>query len=162
LVKMSGVTIPEKKSAQYEGLSIRGKKKKAWARAYNPSGGYSSESKTSPPLLLAAYSGSLESVEWLFSDAPIRLYKEYVEANKQFAEVEAFSKLPGGTERAISQWLDTKSKFTTFKLNRTNEEQIKRRFTVQFYPSSTPTRMTLRMLPNIKHGVIGSKNLSHI
>jgi hypothetical protein len=111
LVKNSGVSMPEKKSPYYQGLSIRGEKKKAWARAYTPSEGYSSESKPTPPLLLAAFNGSLESVEWLFSDAPLRLYKEYVESNKQYPEVEAFSKLPGGAERAISQWLDTRSKF---------------------------------------------------
>jgi hypothetical protein len=119
LVKLSGVTVPEKKSGQYEGLTIRGKKKKAWARAYGMFDGMTHQPKTTPPLLLAAYHGSLESVEWLFSDAPVRLYREYVEANKQYADVEAFSQMPGGAERAISQWLDQRSKFLSSVLTRT-------------------------------------------
>jgi ankyrin repeat protein len=121
LIKLSGGAVPEKKSTQYEGLTIRGKKKKAWARAYGVFEGTINEPKTSPPLLLAAYHGSLESVEWLFSDAPTRLYQEYVEANKQYADVDAFSKLPGGAESAISQWLDKRSKFSPFTLARPNE-----------------------------------------
>jgi ankyrin repeat protein len=139
LVKLGGFAIPEKTSTQYQGLSIRGKKKKAWARAYGIFDGLSTEYKTSPPLLLAAYSGSLESVEWLFSDAPIRLYGEYLDANKQYPAVEAFSKLPGGAERAITQWLDNRSKLSLFNsteltTNRScgaslcNSRQVRRRY----------------------------------
>jgi hypothetical protein len=160
LVKLSGLALPEKKSAQYEGLTIRGKKKKAWARAYGGVAGLSNQHKASPPLLLAAYSGSLESVEWLFSDAPIRLYREYVEANMHYPDVEAFSKLPGGTERAISQWLDNRSKLSTLKLEGANDEQIMWRFTVQSCPNSTWIRKTPIMLQSLKYGVIESKSLS--
>ncbi|PQE10383.1 ankyrin repeat protein [Rutstroemia sp. NJR-2017a WRK4] len=107
LTTASGVEI-KTKPRYYEGLTIGGKKRKDWAAP--PSGAVAnniSEERV-PPLIQAAQRGSVESVEWFMSDAPMRRYKEFAEANKSDIRVRSLEK-GKGFEKTVSQWLNTQS-----------------------------------------------------
>ena len=94
-------------SRGYQGLTVYGKKRKDWARqghdlAWQPEG-----DTRAPPLLLAALQGSLETVEWLFSDTPMRAYHEFG-ASKTVAENSRLKHLiqaPESCDRAVAKWL---------------------------------------------------------
>jgi ankyrin repeat protein len=109
LVKASGVEIKEKPK-YYQGLSIRGRKRKDWADSYR-TGHRVTLAKTHPPLLEAVKLGNIDSVEWLLSDAPIRLYKEFAEANAHDQRLKSLSSASGGLDHAIVKWLDTRRKY---------------------------------------------------
>ena len=78
LIKTSGVEL-KTKPKYYQGLTVGGKKRADWAQAPNSQVLQVVEERT-PPLLLAAKAGNVESVEWFMSDAPMRRYKEFAEA----------------------------------------------------------------------------------
>ncbi len=63
-----------------------------------------------PPLLQAARVGSLDSVEWFMSDAPMRRYKEFAEANKHDKRIKTLAESGKGFDKTIGAWLDDKSK----------------------------------------------------
>ncbi|KAI0394719.1 ankyrin repeat protein [Xylariaceae sp. FL0594] len=105
LVKKSGVEM-KVKPKYYQGLTVYGKKRADWAKrgrnlAVKP------KSQQPPPLLIAASSGSLESVEWFLGDAPERHYREFVKskAAKEDPRLEHLNASSGGFDRAISKWL---------------------------------------------------------
>jgi Ankyrin repeats (3 copies) len=107
LAEKSGVKTT-KKSKYYQGLSIRGKKNEAWAASYRR-GGVPFNSEDAPPLLLnAAQETSVESFEWLLSDAPLRLYKEYAANNKDDDRLKVLFQSKHGFEKTIVDWLDAK------------------------------------------------------
>jgi hypothetical protein len=107
LTAASGVEI-KTKPRYYEGLTIGGKKRKDWAAP--PSGAVTNASEeTVPPLIRAARMGSVESVEWFMSDAPVRRYKEFAEANKNDIRVRSLEK-GKGFDKTVSQWLNTRCK----------------------------------------------------
>lgn len=109
LVKKSGVEIKEKPK-YYQGLSIHGKKRADWAAAgRNVVQGTKMGSKHSP-LLEAARAGSIESVEWMLSDAPIRHYLSFAETNKNDKRLIALSQAGGGIDKAIHTWYGAGSK----------------------------------------------------
>lgn len=89
---------------------IHGKKDKRWlsrARGIYEGG----VQLPTPPLLEAAFQGSLASVEWFLSDAPARLYKEFAAAhsqNKYIKHLETSS--TGGFGKVLQSWLSTRSK----------------------------------------------------
>lgn len=112
LVESTGLEITEK-PRYYQGLSVYGQKRRDWATAgrrvaYKRAGGTSL-----PPPLLAALAGSIESVEWFLSDAPMRHYLDF--ANSKSARddprLNHLRESPGGVDGAISTWLDDQSKF---------------------------------------------------
>jgi ankyrin repeat protein len=108
LITSSGIEI-KTKPRYYQGLSVGGKKRADWAQAP----GHSSwvfEEKT-PPLLQAAHVGSLDTVEWFMSDAPMRRYKEFAEANKADKRIKTLDESGKGFEKTIATWLNAKSKF---------------------------------------------------
>jgi hypothetical protein len=108
LTTASGVEI-KTKPRYYEGLTIGGKKRRDWAAP--PSGAVTNNAseESEPPLIRAAERGSVESVEWFMSDAPMRRYKEFAEANKSDIRVRSLEK-GKGFDKTVSQWLNTKCK----------------------------------------------------
>jgi ankyrin repeat protein len=107
LVKQSGIEIPEKPK-HYQGLSVHGKKRTDWANEGRESQGGPAEADH-PPLLHAAQLGSLESIEWLSSDAILRCYTEFVDKHKGDVRIQNLSTLKGGIEASISKWLRLRS-----------------------------------------------------
>lgn len=88
---------------------MHGKKRPAWINAAR--GTYSeSVTDSAVPLLTAAFKGSLQSVEWLLSDAPARHYLDFAEAYKHDKYIEHLNKNAGGFEKLLKRWLGTRSK----------------------------------------------------
>jgi ankyrin repeat protein len=114
LVQKSGVEIKETPK-YYTGLSIRGTKRKDWAEAYQ-----NKQTVTKydhhPPLLEAARAGNIEAIEWFMSDAPLRLYSEFSEANKDDERLKSLNQAAGGFDKMVMNWLDTRSKFKLYNL----------------------------------------------
>lgn len=114
LVKKSGVEM-KTKARYYQGLTVYGKKRADWARAgrnlvVRPTG------NKLPPLLSAAFKGSLESVEWFLGDAPLRHYREFGTSKvaKEDPRLKHLNEAPGGFDRAITKWLGMQSKLIPF------------------------------------------------
>ncbi|KAI1137936.1 ankyrin [Hypoxylon sp. FL0543] len=105
LVKKSGTEL-KVKPRYYQGLSVYGKKRADWAKAGRNLVVKETASKF-PPLLQAALEGSLESTEWLISDAPMRHYLEFGKSKvaKEDPRLRHLTEAPGGFDRAISKWL---------------------------------------------------------
>ncbi len=130
MIKMSGVGIPfndliehsgievKPKTKYYQGLSVGGKKNADWAR-HPDAVDHLTENKV-PPVLQAAYAGSVESVEWFMSDAPLRRYKEYAENNKKDTRVKALEKSEKGFEKTIASWLNTKGPSSVYSIHAFN------------------------------------------
>jgi ankyrin repeat protein len=138
LIKQSGVQV-EEKSKYYQGLSVRGKKNKAWAQAHRND--WTPASLSERPLLLrACMEGSIEIIEWLLSDAPLRVYSEFSAANQENESVQALSKVKGGFEQSISDWLNTRRKSfdnECFSNWYANELQASWRYTRQLCPNGS-------------------------
>ncbi|KAI1811479.1 ankyrin repeat protein [Poronia punctata] len=105
LVKKSGAKM-EVKPRYYQGLTVYGKKRSDWAR-HGRNLATKPQSRP-PPLLTAAYAGSLESVEWFLGDAPARHYREFGKSKiaREDPSLKHLNQSPGGFDRAIGTWLD--------------------------------------------------------
>jgi hypothetical protein len=115
LVKKSGVEVKEKPK-YYQGLTVHGRKRADWAAAgRNVVKATQTGSKYSP-LLQSAKAGNVDSVEWMLSDAPIRHYVAFAEANKNDKRLMALSQAGGGIERAITTWYGAGGKFSSFQI----------------------------------------------
>ncbi|KAK4993009.1 hypothetical protein LTR50_000715 [Elasticomyces elasticus] len=106
LIKEAGVDIKEK-PRYYQGLSIHGKKRKDWAQAGRKAVQHTKHAD--PPLLYAAFSGSLESVEWFSGDTPKRCYQEFAAAHKDDKRLQHAELAHGGLDKMITSWLSTRS-----------------------------------------------------
>ncbi|KAI1426426.1 ankyrin repeat protein [Xylaria sp. FL1777] len=111
LVKKSGTQM-KVKPRYYQGLTVYGKKRADWAKAgrnlvVKPTG------RKIPPLLTAALTGSIESVEWFLGDAPMRHYREFgtSKLTREDPRVKHLNKFPGGFDRAITKWLGIQNDF---------------------------------------------------
>jgi hypothetical protein len=64
-----------------------------------------------PPLLHAALSGNIDSVEFFLSDSPHRLYSEFAKSKTGLADprLKHLKESSGGFDRAISKWLGADS-----------------------------------------------------
>ncbi|KAI1415647.1 ankyrin [Hypoxylon sp. FL1857] len=111
LVKKSGTEL-KVKPRYYQGLSVYGKKRADWAKAGRNLVVKESASKF-PPLLEAAFVGSLESTEWFISGAPLRNYLEFGKSTiaKEDERLKHLTEAPGGFDRAISKWLGIQNDF---------------------------------------------------
>jgi ankyrin repeat protein len=107
LVKKSGIEIVEKQK-YYQGLSVHGKKRADWANAGRDTQCAPSQEQH-PPLLHAARLASLESVEWLLSDASARCYSEFANNHRDDERIQNLAKAKGGLDTAISTWLGLRS-----------------------------------------------------
>lgn len=105
LVKKSGIEIKEKPK-YYQGLSIHGAKRADWAAQGRNMHVAQTGPKTSLALI-AAHQGSVESVEFLLSDTPIRLYSEFAKAFEDDKRLKHLNKASGGISNAVSKWLAT-------------------------------------------------------
>ncbi|PSN70049.1 ankyrin [Corynespora cassiicola Philippines] len=103
LVNKSGVKYQEKPK-YYQGLSVHGKKRNDWVSAAR--GEYvRSVVDRNPPLLEAAFKGSLGSVEWYLSDTPTRHYLDFAEAYKDDKLIKHLNTKGGGFEKVLRKWL---------------------------------------------------------
>jgi ankyrin repeat protein len=103
LVKRSGVKYQEKPKF-YQGLSVHGKKRADWVSAARGTTMYT-VSDSNPPLLHAAFKGSLSSVEWFLSDAPLRHYREFANTYKDDKLINHLNTVGGGFDKVLSKWL---------------------------------------------------------
>ncbi|KAK4105306.1 ankyrin [Parathielavia hyrcaniae] len=109
LVKDSGVELKEK-PRYYQGLTVYGKKRNDWANAGRDVARRPSGTETSP-LLLGAFAGRIESVEWFLSDTPLRHYLAFAKskAAREDVRLKHLARASGGIDAAISKWLDDQS-----------------------------------------------------
>lgn len=103
LVEKSGVVTKEKPT-YYQGLSIHGEKRADWAAASRGTVITRPEDRH-PPLLLAAYQGNLESVEWFLGTAPGRYYEQFAQTHKHEKQVQKLAQIAGGFTHSITNWL---------------------------------------------------------
>ncbi|KAL2161459.1 hypothetical protein VTH06DRAFT_8021 [Thermothelomyces fergusii] len=109
MVKNTGVEL-EVKPRWYRGLTVYGKKRKDWARPGR--GGIVRLSGTlTSPLLIAAFAGRIEMVEWFLSDAPKKHYLAFANSKgaRDDARLKHLAQAPGGIEGVISEWLSNQS-----------------------------------------------------
>lgn len=110
LVEKSGVVTKEK-PIYYQGLSIHGEKRADWAAASR--GVVVTQPRDMhPPLLVAAYQGRLETVEWFLGSAPGRYYEEFASINKHDERVAKLAQAKGGFVHSITNWLTSRGIFT--------------------------------------------------
>lgn len=112
LVKASGARL-EDTLKYYQGLSVYGKKRADWAAAGRRVQVQPMSGITVPPLLLAAKFGSLESLEYLLSDTPLRTLGDFAAANKDDKRIKQLSQAKGGIETTIAEWFGANSKQTS-------------------------------------------------
>ncbi|KAF2436400.1 ankyrin repeat protein [Tothia fuscella] len=108
LVKRSGVDTKEKPK-YYQGLTVNGKKRTDWAAAGRNTHIQAASDKTSPLLHAANFARRIESVEFMLSDTPLRLYSEFAQANTDDKRLKTLNKASGGFEAAIAKWFTAKS-----------------------------------------------------
>jgi ankyrin repeat protein len=97
------------KSKYYQGLNVHGKKRKDWASAGRNSAGMDELGPQTPPLLMAAYHGTLDHVQWFMSDAPLRCYKQFAGTYQDDKRLQRLSQVPGGFEGMVKKFMDTRS-----------------------------------------------------
>ncbi|KAF2741780.1 ankyrin repeat protein [Sporormia fimetaria CBS 119925] len=109
LVQKGGVKYKEKPK-YYQGLSVHGRKRQDWVNAAR--GTYDhSITDTTPPLLEAAYAGSLASVEWFLSDTPSRLYNEFAKTHADHKLIKHLNTAAGGFDKVLSKFLNTNREY---------------------------------------------------
>ncbi len=124
LVKKSGIEMPMKPK-HYQGLSVHGKKRADWANE-----GREVQSKTvgaqHPPLLHAAWCGSIESVEWFASDGALRCYSEFANSHLEDVRIQNLTKSQGGLQSSIIKWLSLRSYLLLHSvvLGKTNDDSV--------------------------------------
>ncbi|KAJ5371091.1 uncharacterized protein N7496_007183 [Penicillium cataractarum] len=108
--KDSGIAAKEEPQ-YYQGLSIRGQKRKDWADAGRPdNNNFAQGSDTGrPPVLISALQGNMASTEWLLGTAPSRYYLEYVNAHLDDENVQRLSQSKLGLEASVLNWLQTRN-----------------------------------------------------
>lgn len=108
LAKKYGVELKEKPK-YYQGLTVHGKKRKDWAqRGYDYMWTLDSHSYN-PPLLTASNYGSLEAVEWLMSDSPIRCYNEFAKVNKDDKRLKQLDFSEKGFQGTVEKFLNART-----------------------------------------------------
>ena len=109
LVQNSGVAVQEE-SKYYQGLTVYGSKKKAWAERdanqFNHRKGFSAKT----PLLHAVFLRSMATLKWAMTE-PERLYRQSVEKYKDTKSMKALQQAEGGFARQLDRWLRSRSKF---------------------------------------------------
>ncbi|OKO96895.1 hypothetical protein PENSUB_10449 [Penicillium subrubescens] len=111
LSKASGVAAQEEPE-YYQGLSIRGQKRKDWADAGRPENGQLSRGSNEagrPPVLISALQGKMASTEWLLGTAPSRYYLEYVNAHLEDENIQRLSQAKLGLEASVLKWLQNRN-----------------------------------------------------
>ncbi|EON97988.1 putative ankyrin repeat protein [Phaeoacremonium minimum UCRPA7] len=143
LVKTSGVEIKEK-PRYYQGLTVYGKKRKDWANAGRNAVSKPMGTKTSP-LLLAAKAGSIESVEWFLTEAPLRQYIEFSKSKvaSEDSRLKHLNQTTGGFEKIIRKWLSSQNELVLHAAvmgpeGEKSQELVK--YLIKAFPSSLETK----------------------
>jgi hypothetical protein len=130
-------------------LTVNGKKRQDWANA-----GRETKCETAqelhPPLLHAAQSGSMESVDWFLSDAAQRCYNEFANNNRDDFRIQNLGKTTGGLETSIAKWLTLRSHLVLHcaVLGRTTEHSLQLlRHLCKNYPDSINHRSARGLTP---------------
>jgi hypothetical protein len=110
LSEESGIAASEEPE-YYQGLSIRGQKRKDWADSGRPDNSSKTESPSRPPLLLSALQGNLSSTEWFLGTAPSRYYLEYVHAHSENDNIKRVAQSALGLDATVLKWLQGRSEF---------------------------------------------------
>lgn len=116
------------------------------------------------PLLHSARKGSIESVEWFLSDAPLRCYLEFgnSKAAKKDARLQHLNKSPGGFDRAVRRWLESQSDLVIHTAimgpNNTGTEKLVE-YLVKACPSSLEAKSEGGMTPLAVASRLGRLNL---
>lgn len=90
----------------YAGLRVRGKFRRDWARQTAPSFEAPYHSTKVPIALLAAYYGNPKTIEWIFSDRPVKAIEKFIqthETDKRAAMLENV-----GWRKQVAGWFGTK------------------------------------------------------
>ncbi|ROV99873.1 hypothetical protein VMCG_06284 [Cytospora schulzeri] len=138
LVKKTGLELKEVPK-YYQGLTVYGKKRKDWATAGRRVASRGQDSAESP-LLYAARKGSMESVEWFLSDAPLRNYLDFgkSKAAKEDARLKHLNQFSGGFEKAVTRWLGSQNDLVISAAvlgpNEPNTERLVE-YLIKVYPS---------------------------
>nr|POE59301.1 ankyrin repeat domain-containing protein 54 [Quercus suber] len=109
LLARSGVEVPKEKPKHYQGLSVHGKKRTDWAAAGRNSMQAAPIGNHRPPLLEAAYAGSLKAAEWFSSNAPVRCYEEFAETHKDEKILQHLALAKGGFAASTEKFLSARS-----------------------------------------------------
>lgn len=98
-------------SKYYQGLKLYGKYKSDWAQERHGDGRqhHVNHGSEESPVLRSAGNDNPAAVEWMLSDTPARLYKQFCEDNKEEKRVAALHKAYGGFDKAIDGWLNNNS-----------------------------------------------------
>lgn len=99
--------IKEERPKYYMGLTIRGKKRHEWSS--NNAWSTSLDHEETPPLLAAAFYSKLESVKWFLSKEPVENYLAFAKTHEQDGQLQRLAGSAGGVERAIKNWLGSRS-----------------------------------------------------
>lgn len=113
--KESGIAAREEPQ-YYQGLSIRGQKRKDWADAGRPENNAVTRGNEAgrPPVLVSALQGNMASTEWLLGTAPSRYYLEYVNAHLEDENIQRLSQSKLGLDASVLNWLQNRSEFPNF------------------------------------------------
>jgi hypothetical protein len=148
LVEKSGIEIPVKPK-YYQGLSVHGRKRADWANE-----GREVQSKAvgaqHPPLLYAAWYGSLESVEWFSSDTALRCYSDFADSHRDDIRIQNLAKTERGLQSSITKWLDLRSHLLLHSvvLGKTNEQSLNLlRHLCEIHPKALEHRSANGMTP---------------
>lgn len=107
LVKKSGVEMKEEPKS-YQGLSVHGRKRKDWADAGRETMVLQPIQAQHPPLLVAARVGSLKTVQWFASEAPLRCYKEFAKTHNEEKTMQNLAQAKGGFEALATKFLNAR------------------------------------------------------
>lgn len=115
--KESGIAAREEPQ-YYQGLSIRGQKRKDWADAGRPDHNKFSQRFSDagrPPVLISALQGNMASTEWFLGTAPSRYYLEYVNAHLEDENIQRLSQSKLGLEASVLNWLQARSELPNYE-----------------------------------------------
>ncbi|KAK2757575.1 hypothetical protein FQN54_004544 [Arachnomyces sp. PD_36] len=98
-------TVAEKPK-YYQGLTVRGKKRKGWVAAdHSLSEDGDEEGSYSYLLTELVYSHNVDTIKWCLSGAPLKVYMAYIESHQDDKRIQELQKAPGGIQPVIENWL---------------------------------------------------------
>jgi ankyrin repeat protein len=141
-------------SKYYQGLSVHGRKRKDWADAGRNTSGNEEIGPQVPPLLQAALSGTLEQVEWMLSDAPLRCYKQYGEAHQGDKGLQMVQATTVGFEGALKGFLNNRSQLAIHccitRGNETADTSEKLSYLIEALPEAVEARSADQRTPLLR------------
>jgi ankyrin repeat protein len=141
-------------SKYYQGLSVHGRKRKDWADAGRNTSGNEETGPQVPPLLRAAHLGTLEQVEWLLSDAPLRCYKYFAQAHQGDKTLQKIQATKIGIEGALKGFLNNRSQLAIHCcISRTNlatETLEKLNYLIEALPDAVEARSADQRTPLLR------------